>query len=104
MIATSVMVVCFITLLQNPLLGSATWLPGLGATWLGAAGATLLLQAHLPLPDIHRFMRLYPDSALTVSPRSREKGMGCMAHGATHTVWAGSADSVLVSFLACRTD
>jgi hypothetical protein len=60
------MVVAFITLLQNPLLGSPSWLPLLGGAWLLTFGATMSLQAQLPLPDIHRFRRLFPDSGAKV--------------------------------------
>ncbi len=65
-IATSVMVVAFITLLQNPFLGSPTWLPALGAAWLLAVPLTLTAQAHMGLPDIHKFRRLFPDSGSRV--------------------------------------
>jgi hypothetical protein len=49
-----VAVVCFITLLQNPVLGSVVWLPLLGMGWAGACGFTLLMQGALPLPDAER--------------------------------------------------
>eukprot|EP00879_Flechtneria_rotunda_P012843 GHRR01013409.1.p1 GENE.GHRR01013409.1~~GHRR01013409.1.p1 ORF type:complete len:1004 (+),score=317.90 GHRR01013409.1:346-3357(+) len=71
-IATSMLVVAFITLLQNPLLGSPSWLPLLAAAWAGAFVVSLVLQTSLPLPDIQRFRRLYPDSALQVESERRE--------------------------------
>lgn len=54
MIFTSMVVVAFITLLQNPVLGSPTWLPLLAVCWAGALVVTMVLQASLPLPDIQR--------------------------------------------------
>jgi hypothetical protein len=56
-LGTSVAVVCFIVLLQNPMLGSPTWLPLLGAGWLAAAAFTLLVQSAVPLPDSARWTR-----------------------------------------------
>jgi len=53
-LGTCVAVVCFIALLQNPMLGSTTWLPLVGLGWLGACGFTLLIQGALPLPDTER--------------------------------------------------
>jgi hypothetical protein len=50
-IGSSVLVVGFCTLLQNPLLGSPTWLPGVGVTWMVMFVATMSLQASLPLPE-----------------------------------------------------
>ncbi len=73
-IAASVTVVAFITLLQAPLLRSPVWLPALGAAWLATFAATMTLQAQMPLPDIHRFRRLFPDSGIKVGRRG---GGGC---------------------------
>lgn len=53
-IITSIIVVAFVTLLQNPVLGSPAWLPLLGVIWLGGAASAVLLQTTLPLPDIAR--------------------------------------------------
>lgn len=53
-IFTSMVVVAFVTLLQNPVLGSPTWLPLLAVCWAGALVVTMVLQATLPLPDIQR--------------------------------------------------
>jgi hypothetical protein len=53
-IGTSVVVVAFITLLQNPLLGSPSWLPLLAAGWAGAFIVTMVLQSTLPLPNIQK--------------------------------------------------
>lgn len=50
-LATCIGVVAFITLLQNPLLGSAHWLPLLGLGWVGACGFTLAMQSALPMPQ-----------------------------------------------------
>jgi hypothetical protein len=50
-LGTSIAVVSFITLLQNPMLGSPTWLPVVGLGWLGACAFTLFMQGALPLPD-----------------------------------------------------
>jgi hypothetical protein len=47
-------VVAFVTLLPNPVLGSPTWLPLLAVCWAGAWVVTMVLQASLPLPDIQR--------------------------------------------------
>jgi hypothetical protein len=55
-IFTSMVVVAFVTLLQNPVLGSPTWLPLLGGCWAVAFFVTMLLQASLPLPDIQRYV------------------------------------------------
>jgi hypothetical protein len=44
---------------------SAAALPALLLlAWLGVAAAALLVQPLLPLPDIHRFRRLFPDAGL----------------------------------------
>jgi hypothetical protein len=59
-IGSSMIVVAFITLLQNPLLGSPSWLPLLAAGWAGAFIVTMVLQSTLPLPNIQR----YADSGL----------------------------------------
>jgi hypothetical protein len=53
-IVSSMLVVAFVTLLQNPLLGSPSWLPLLGLGWLGSFAVTMALQATLPLPDIQK--------------------------------------------------
>lgn len=53
-IFTSMVVVAFVTLLQNPVLGSPTWLPMLLVCWAVAFAVTMVLQASLPLPDIQR--------------------------------------------------
>jgi hypothetical protein len=55
-VATSVMVVGFIMLLQNPALGSPAWLPLLAGCWAAAFVVTMVLQAALPLPDIQRWV------------------------------------------------
>lgn len=56
-IFTSMVVVAFVTLLQNPVLGSPTWLPLLAVCWAAALVVTMVLQASLPLPDIQRCAR-----------------------------------------------
>lgn len=53
-IFTSMVVVAFVTLLQNPVLGSSSWLPLLAFCWAVAFVVTMVLQASLPLPDIQR--------------------------------------------------
>lgn len=53
-IASSVIVVAFITLLQQPLLGSHSWLPVVAAAWAITLVCTMVLQSSLPLPDIQR--------------------------------------------------
>lgn len=53
-IFTSMVVVAFVTLLQNPVLGSPSWLPLLAFCWAAAFVVTMVLQASLPLPDIQR--------------------------------------------------
>lgn len=53
-ISTSMVVVAFVTLLQNPVLGSPSWLPLLAFCWAAAFVVTMVLQASLPLPDIQR--------------------------------------------------
>jgi hypothetical protein len=53
-LGTTIAVVVFITLLQNPMLGSAAWLPLLALGWLGAAAFTLFVQSTAPLPDAER--------------------------------------------------
>jgi hypothetical protein len=53
-IGSSMVVVAFVTLLQNPLLGSPSWLPLLAAGWAGAFIVTMVLQSTLPLPNIQR--------------------------------------------------
>lgn len=53
-ICTSMVVVAFVTLLQNPVLGSPSWLPLLLSGWTIAFVFTMVLQASLPLPDIQR--------------------------------------------------
>lgn len=55
-IFTSMVVVAFVTLLQNPVLGSPSWLPLLGVCWAVALVVTMLLQGSLPLPDIQRYV------------------------------------------------
>lgn len=49
-------VVGFITLLQNPFLGSPSWLPLLAASWAITFIITMVLQSTLPLPDIQRYV------------------------------------------------
>lgn len=51
-------VVAFVTLLQNPVLGSPSWLPLLAVCWAAAFVVTMVLQASLPLPDIQRCVQL----------------------------------------------
>jgi len=63
-IFTSMVVVAFVTLLQNPVLGSPTWLPLLLGCWTVAYVVTMALQAELPLPDIQRC-----ETALRAEPR-----------------------------------
>lgn len=53
-IGTSMLVVAFITLLQNPLLGSPSWLPLLAGGWACAFIVTMVLQSTLPLPNIQK--------------------------------------------------
>jgi hypothetical protein len=55
-IGSSMVVVAFITLLQNPLLGSPSWLPLLAAGWAGSFIVTMVLQSTLPLPNIQRWV------------------------------------------------
>ncbi|KAF8058100.1 hypothetical protein HT031_005760 [Scenedesmus sp. PABB004] len=71
-IGTSMAVVAFVTLLQNPLLGSPSWLPLVAVGWAGAFICAVVLQSTMPLPDIQRFRRLYPDSALQIEAERLE--------------------------------
>lgn len=61
-------VVAFITLLQNPFLGSPSWLPVLAAAWAGAFIVTMVLQSTLPLPNIQRWGQLFMYAALALHP------------------------------------
>lgn len=70
-LGTTAAVVCFLVLLQNPLLGSPHWLPFVGLGWLGACGFALALQTALPLPDGARLKRLFPDTALSLEDERR---------------------------------
>jgi hypothetical protein len=53
-LSSAIVVVAFCVLLQNPLLGSPTWLPGVGLGWMALFGTTMVLQASLPLPVIDK--------------------------------------------------
>ncbi|KAI8462462.1 MAG: hypothetical protein J3K34DRAFT_462917 [Monoraphidium minutum] len=90
-LGTTIAVVVFITLLQNPMLGSPAWLPLLGIGWAGAAALTLLLQGALPLPDTERFKRLYPDSAIGIEAERRAAARALL-------VGVFSAQAMLMAF------
>ncbi|WIA13369.1 hypothetical protein OEZ85_006949 [Tetradesmus obliquus] len=77
-IGTSMLVVAFITLLQNPLLGSPSWLPLLAGGWACAFIVTMVLQSTLPLPNIQKFRRLYPDSALAIEGERLEANQAAL--------------------------
>lgn len=89
-IFTSMVVVAFVTLLQNPVLGSPTWLPLLLGCWAVAYVVTMALQAELPLPDIQRCV-----TALRAEPRGTCFVTQHHMQHAQHTVgtsmlWRGS--------------